>query len=118
MDDFGRWVTRQLQERGWTRSEAARRGGISPSMMDKVIGGFANPGLDFCRGLALAFNLPVETVLRQAGILSSKEQVPGEEDLLTYYRALPERGRRLVLALAHEIWNSEEQVKRTSGAEE
>ncbi len=113
MDDFGKWVSRQLQERGWSRGETARRGGISPSMMDKVIGGFANPGLDFCRGLALAFNLPVETVMRQAGILTSREQASGEDDLLTYYRALPEHGRRLALALMHELWNSEEQVKRS-----
>ncbi len=83
-------------------------------MMDQVIGGFANPGLDYCRWLALAFNLPLETVLRRAGILAGEEQAPGEEELLTYYRALSERGRRLGLALMQEIWSAENEAGRSS----
>lgn len=58
METLITWINQQLNDRGWSRSEAARRGGISSSMIDKVIGGFAQPGLDFCKGISRAFNVP------------------------------------------------------------
>lgn len=66
---FASWLEGQLRERGWSRSEFARRGGISSSMVDKVITGFNEPGLEFLRATARAFRLPLEDVLRIAGIL-------------------------------------------------
>ena len=66
--DFSVWLNQELEVRGWSRSEAARRGGVSASMFDKVINGQAKPGINFCRGVAKAFNLPVIEVFRQAGI--------------------------------------------------
>ena len=77
-EDFVPWINQQLDERGWSRSEAARRGEFSPSMLDKVIGGFAQPGLDFCRGIARAFNMPLEDVFRRAGILAELVELPDE----------------------------------------
>ncbi len=76
--DFVVWINRRLDELGWSRSEAARRGGISASALDKVISGHANPGLDFCQGLARAFRMPLEDVLRQAGILPDHGDIPAE----------------------------------------
>ena len=46
---FAEWIVDELNSRGWSRSEAARRGSISPSMMDKVITGSSEPGLVFPR---------------------------------------------------------------------
>lgn len=75
-DDFGQWITNELQERGWSQSEAARRGGFSSAMISGVITGQVNPGLDFCRGLAQAFKMPVEEVFRRAGILPTVGELP------------------------------------------
>lgn len=69
MEPFAQWIDTELSRRGWSRNEAARRGGISDSMFSKVINGYANPGIDFCRGVARAFGLPLEEVFRLAGIL-------------------------------------------------
>lgn len=69
MEAFSQWVDKELDRRGWSRNEAARRGGISDSMFSKVINGYANPGLDFCRGVSRAFGMPLEDVFRRAGIL-------------------------------------------------
>ncbi len=66
--DFSAWLNQELEVRGWSRSEAARRGNVSASMFDKVINGQAKPGINFCRGVAKAFNLPVIEVFRKAGI--------------------------------------------------
>ena len=63
------WINSELDDRGWSRSEAARRGGISPSMFDKVVGGFANPGLKFCQAVSRAFRVPLDDVLARAGLL-------------------------------------------------
>jgi len=35
--DFSEWLDKKLEEKGWSRSEAARRGSVSASMYDKVI---------------------------------------------------------------------------------
>ena len=69
MESFVDWLNDELNRRGWSRSEAARRGHISASMMDKVINEIANPGLDFCNAIARAFCIPPEDVLRRAGLL-------------------------------------------------
>ena len=82
MDDvnerFARWVTAELDERGWSQSQAARRGGFSASMLSKVVAGSANPGLDLFQGIAVAFRIPLEDVLRQAGILPDYGPIPAE----------------------------------------
>ena len=69
METFAQWINQELDQRGWSRNEAARRGGISDSMFSKVISGYANPGIDFCRGVSRAFGMPLEDVFRLAGIL-------------------------------------------------
>jgi transcriptional regulator with XRE-family HTH domain len=75
-EDFSSWLNALLDEKGWSRSEAARRGGISASMFDKVISGNAQPGLDFLRGIARAFGLSLEQVMRKAGILPAFTELP------------------------------------------
>lgn len=67
--EFITWINTELDQRGWSRSEAARRGGFSSSTLDKVVGGFSKPGPVLCRGLARAFGLPPDEVFRLAGIL-------------------------------------------------
>jgi len=67
--NFSEWLTTELSNRGWSRSEAARRGNISPSMFDKVINGYSKPGTRFLDGIALAFGISPIIVYRKAGIL-------------------------------------------------
>jgi transcriptional regulator with XRE-family HTH domain len=67
--DFSEWLENELEKRGWSRSEAARRGGISPSMFDKVINGYSKPGKRFLEGVAQALKISIEDVYRVAGIL-------------------------------------------------
>ena len=67
--DFSEWLVGELEKRGWSRSEAARRGNISPSMFDKVINGFSKPGIKFLDGIAQAFEISPTIVYRSAGLL-------------------------------------------------
>ena len=61
--DFSEWLVNELEKRGWSRSEAARRGNISSSMFDKVINGYARPGIKFLEGIAKAFDLSLAEVI-------------------------------------------------------
>ena len=62
--DFSEWLEAMLDEKGWSRSEAARRGKVSASMYDKVINGHAKPGLKFIEGVARAFKMEVADVMK------------------------------------------------------
>lgn len=68
-EEFGSWIVQELERLGWSRSELARRANFSPSRVDQVVNGIGDPGDKFCRGVARAFGLPVEEVLRRAGRL-------------------------------------------------
>lgn len=103
MEDFASWLNQELERRGWSRSEAARRGGFSPSMIDKVVNGYARPGLDFCRGISRAFGMPLEEVFRRAGILPAREDAAGSDELILYYREMPPEDRRRLLAIARTL---------------
>jgi transcriptional regulator with XRE-family HTH domain len=69
MNSFEEWIDKELYKRGWSRREAARRAGISASMMNKVINQEANPGISFYRGIAEAFGISIVEVLAKAGEL-------------------------------------------------
>lgn len=80
--DFSEWLVAELEDRGWSRSEAARRGGISPSMFDKVINGYAKPGAKFLDGIATAFGMSPIVLYRKAGIFpenGNSDQVKFED---------------------------------------
>ena len=77
--DFSEWLVAELDQRGWSRSEAARRGDISSSMFDKVINGYAKPGKKFLDGLAQAFEMPPIVLYRKAGLL---EPEPDKSELV------------------------------------
>jgi len=64
--NFSEWITSELNRHGWSRREAARRGGFSPSILDKVINGYSNPGIKFLRGISVAFKIPLATVIAAA----------------------------------------------------
>lgn len=116
MESFARWINSELDKRGWSRSEAARRGEISDSMFSKVISGYANPGLNFCRGVSRAFAVPLEDVFRLAGILPHRllghdqirqrrivYEVNPEERVLVLWRGLAVEEQQAILVLLERL---------------
>lgn len=100
MKDFVTWLTRELNERGWTNSELARRAELVPSTISMVISGRTNPGWEFCLGVARAFGFPPETVLRRAGLLPAvPARVQGEQEMLGIFRLLSENQRQMILSM-------------------
>lgn len=92
--DFATWLARELDQRGWSRSEAARRGGITSVAVDRVINGQMRPGVKFVRAIAKAFGMAEEDVMREAGLLPKVGQLPPRlQDLVRRAVALPEVDR-------------------------
>ena len=63
------WLSNQLDARGWSYNELARRAGLSSGTVSNVMAGRSNPGLDFCAGVAEALGESPEVLLRMAGLL-------------------------------------------------
>ena len=92
MEDLTVWLSRELETRGWSLRELARRAKISPSSISQVLNGQYVPGNMFCRGIARAFQIPPEIVFRKAGLLPAPPQyIAKERELLDYFRYLNEQ---------------------------
>ena len=89
MTDFPDWVREQIETRGWSVPETARRSkrggykGISSSMIYQVINHQARPGMRFFRGMARAFDMSQDEIMRLAGELPALPDTGGDwEDRL------------------------------------
>ena len=94
---FVKWLDREIQARGLTDAELARRGGIVQSVISGARAGKL-PGWDACAGIAKGLGLPAEVVFRQAGHLPplpGLDTVKVELDHL-YSLATPEQQREVL----------------------
>jgi transcriptional regulator with XRE-family HTH domain len=120
---FGVWLDRELQARGWSQSEAARRGEMSSQMVNALVNGQSNPGLDSCQGIARAFKMPLEDVFRLAGILPAQPkdrpvrervrvvyEVNGDDLVLQLWRALSPEDQRIVRDLMERLAQVEPRI--------
>ena len=99
-ESFVTWLLTEMDVRGWTNSELARRANLVPSTISMVVSQQKRPGLEFCVGVAQAFGLPPEDVLRAAGLIPS---IPGpiaeEREMITILRTLPAAIRRTIVTM-------------------
>ena len=103
MTKISEWLHQQLDERGWSSSELARRAGISQSSVSNVLTGKQIPGLEFCKGVAQALDVRTVELLQRAGHLPPMpEPVVEEQEALRLLRGLngPMRGVALSLLRA------------------
>jgi transcriptional regulator with XRE-family HTH domain len=80
--DLSGWLQERIDARGWSLRETARRAGLSPTPIASILSGDANPSLDVYKGLARAFALPLEQVLRAAGELPAHADAAQRADPL------------------------------------
>jgi transcriptional regulator with XRE-family HTH domain len=96
------WVTRALQNRGWSYRELARQANISNALVSRTLSGDVLPSADFCIKVAQALEVSPETVLRLAGILPPSPLAQPSDDstlqeLLELVRNLSPDRRQQVL---------------------
>lgn len=79
VETFRDWLQDQINQQGWTLSDFARRSGIKPSSLSRVLDGSRNAGTELCSKIAKALDLPEDFVFRKAGLLREKQSGPNEE---------------------------------------
>lgn len=113
MTDFVRWVLEEMERRGWRQAELARRANISASHISRMLSGEAQIGIDAAQGIAQAFGMTLEDILRLAGILPVKVQflrepgpdylVANDAHLLDLWHALTDDDRIILLTLIERL---------------
>lgn len=78
MSEFASWLVQELEARGWSRAELARRGGVTSTSVDQVVNGLTRPGLKFARAVARAFEmraagLGIRAIMRETGLVKSRQ---------------------------------------------
>jgi transcriptional regulator with XRE-family HTH domain len=96
--NFADWLQETLNEKGWSQAELARRSGISPAQITRVISGERGLGEQSIIALAAAFKLPAETVFRAAGLLpAEREKDPRDKEILHLFGLLADEEKQEIL---------------------
>jgi transcriptional regulator with XRE-family HTH domain len=100
---FGEWLQEELEKRGWTQAELARRAKLTRGGISSLISGRNHPTAQTCVALARALDLPAETVLKVADLLPELP-APAEDptlgELMDLMKRMTEEERREVLEYA------------------
>lgn len=98
-DELRAWLPKELEQRGWSYSELARRTGLSQSLVSKTLLGERHPSADFCVKVAQALGEPPEKVLRLAGILPTGPASDEDtlQELIELARSLPPEDQKEIL---------------------
>lgn len=105
---FGEWLNQELELRGWSQSEAARRGGVAPSTIQQVVSGTTQPGPKLCKAVARAFGMPEEEVFRRAGLLpmppnTTVDDQRSLQEFVKKFRRLSLEDKRYVIDLVNRL---------------
>jgi transcriptional regulator with XRE-family HTH domain len=107
------WLQSNLDRRGWSQSELARRAGLSSATVSDILSGNARPGFNFCRKVARAFELRTEEVLRIANLL---DPLPPETSLFEqaryYFNQLSEDEKDIILSQMRALVERRERKER------
>lgn len=86
--DFATWLQDQLDERGWSQSELARRAGLGAEKRAMISSYLTRkrlrPDEDTLQAIAKGFGLPPEIVYRAAGIKLSKASFDETAEQILY----------------------------------
>lgn len=69
MTSFTDWLLVEMKKRGWNQSELAAQAGVSKVSISDVLSGRRKVGQKLAVGIAMAFKMPPEAVMRKAGML-------------------------------------------------
>jgi len=90
-EGFVTWVLGELEARGWSQAELARRASVTPAPISRMLSGQTESKPEVLAGIARAFGVPLEEILRRAGQLPPYVDLPdGAKDWGTRLMALPE----------------------------
>lgn len=79
--NFGDWLRKERETRGWSQADLARISGLHRQIINKTENGVSTPAVETFISLAEALNLSPILLFRQAGLLpnSNGDQVKFED---------------------------------------
>lgn len=106
--NFSSWLVGEMKTRGMNNSDLARKSGLAPSTVSLVISEQRQPGVEFCQGVAKAFEIPEDIVFTKAGLFTPSEGA-GEDitfkELLDLARSLSVEERAELLSyIRWQLW--------------
>ena len=108
-----KWIQDSLTQRGWSQSELARRAELSSTTISDVLTGSAKPGFNFCKGVARAFGVRTEKVLRLAGLLQPEpEETATITEFVYALSQLPPDEQEKLLLIAQSWIDAREREKQ------
>lgn len=104
MEEMANFITEELDARGWSMREAARRAGVSHSLISKVVSGSTPASADFCVAMAHVFDADPIQVMQKAGILKNPPPpTPLDDQLLDAFHRLKERDQQAAATLLFDL---------------
>ena len=105
------FITKELDDRGWSHRELARRAGVSQSAVSATLAAQRKPGADFCVKIAKGFSEPPEKLLRLAGVLPliNTENDPIIKDILDLLNNMPHDTRSEALNYIRYLYQLQEE---------
>lgn len=107
-DEFKAWLSNELEQRGWSYRELARRMELDQSRLSRVLSGKRKATVDFYKKVAEALGEAPETVLREAGILASEDDPVFKEAVDMLRNLTPEQRQEAVRYIRYLYQNRQE----------
>ena len=101
------FLNEELNKRGWSQRELARRSGLSPTSISEVMAGKRGPGKKFCGAVAKALQVPPERILQEAGIIEPPPDTWLFNELVNVAKSLSEQNQRKLLEYAQFLLQTE-----------
>ena len=101
------YLNGELEKRGWSQRELARRAGLSPTSISEVMAGKRGPGRRVCQAVAQALQVPPERILLEAGILEPLPDSVLFHELTTIAKQLSEQNQQKLVEYAQFLLQTE-----------
>ncbi len=97
------WLNDELQERGWSIREMARRAALSHSTISNILSG-GSPTFDVCAAIARATGVSPVSLFRKAGLLpSTTEEKESRETMLHWFDQLSDEDQERAIVLLRSL---------------
>ncbi len=100
-DLFSEWLNKIIHEKQLTQAKLAQKSGLSKTAIHNLLSSKTkHPSLSSCKALADALEVPLETVLKAAGMPTHKTKFRCQDELNYVAAQLSETDQEMLLAFA------------------
>ncbi len=118
MHSFGSWLVKQREERGLSQNALAKKMNFSQAAISRLEADLVSPSPDLLKAVAKALAIPVEQVLRAAGLLAPiSDRDALKENLDLELSDLTTEEKRIILSIAKGMKEAKKNNRKPRGVE-